>query len=66
MTLSPELGLAIDVRLVEVLGADAFAHGTIAGGEDGIVVRCDGRLHPSIGDTIKALVNHTEVHVFHP
>jgi len=66
MTLSPELGLAIDVRLVEVLGADAFAHGTVAGGEDKVVVRCDGRLHPEIGDTIKAVVNDVEVHAFHP
>jgi multiple sugar transport system ATP-binding protein len=66
LALSADEGLAIDVRLVEVLGADAFAHGTIAGGEAGIVVRCDGRSHPSIGDTIRAAVDHTEVHVFHP
>jgi multiple sugar transport system ATP-binding protein len=66
MTLSEHEGLAVEVRLVEVLGADAYAHGTIAGAEGNVVVRCDGRLHPEIGDSIKASINHAEVHAFHP
>jgi multiple sugar transport system ATP-binding protein len=66
LSLSPDEGLAVDVRLVEVLGADAFVHGTIAGSETGVVVRCDGRAHPSIGQTVKAAVDHSEVHAFHP
>jgi multiple sugar transport system ATP-binding protein len=66
MALSQEDGLAVEVRLVEVLGADAFAHGTLAGGAGNVVVRCDGRTHPSIGETVRAAVNHAEVHVFHP
>lgn len=65
LSLSPEDGLAVDVRLVEVLGADAYAHGSIAGGGH-VVVRCDGRSHPDIGETVKATINHAEVHAFHP
>jgi multiple sugar transport system ATP-binding protein len=67
MTISThESGLEIDVRLVEVLGADAFAHGTIAGAEGTVVVRCDGRAYPSNGETIRAAINDSEVHVFDP
>jgi multiple sugar transport system ATP-binding protein len=66
LSLSPQEGLAVDVRLVEVLGADAYAHGTIAGSDGKVVVRCDGRSHPEIGETIRAAVNHAEVHAFHP
>jgi multiple sugar transport system ATP-binding protein len=66
LALSPNDGLAVDVRLVEVLGADAFVHGTIAGSESSVVVRCDGRSHPSIGETVHATVDHAAVHVFDP
>jgi len=66
LSLSQHEGLAIDVRLVEVLGADAYAHGTIAGSEGNVVVRCDGRTHPEIGETVRAAVKHAEVHAFHP
>ena len=66
LAVSAQDGLAVDVRLVEVLGADAYAHGTIAGGEGSVVVRCDGRTHPEIGETIKAVINHAEIHAFHP
>jgi multiple sugar transport system ATP-binding protein len=66
LTLSQHDGLAVEVHLVEVLGADAFAHGTVAGGEDRVVVRCDGRVHPSIGETVRAVIDDTEVHAFHP
>jgi multiple sugar transport system ATP-binding protein len=66
MTLSEQDGLVIDVRLVEVLGADAYAHGTIAGSDGNVVVRCDGRAYPSNGETVKAVINDAEVHVFHP
>jgi multiple sugar transport system ATP-binding protein len=66
LALTDQQGLALDVRLVEVLGADAYAHGTIAGSDGNVVVRCDGRTHPEIGDIVRASINHAELHVFHP
>jgi multiple sugar transport system ATP-binding protein len=69
-TLSPDSsGLALTAVLVEELGADAYVHGTLPGdGPDAkyFVVRFDGRVPPSIGETIRVQVRADELHAFDP
>ncbi len=59
--------LALTVRLVEELGADAYVYGELAG-DDGNdkpwVVRCDGRTLPRIGDRVGVVVNAGNPHLF--
>jgi multiple sugar transport system ATP-binding protein len=63
--------LAIRVTLVEELGADAFAYGTLAGedaslGVKPFVVRLDARSGVTMGDTILVEPRSGAVHLFHP
>jgi multiple sugar transport system ATP-binding protein len=62
-------GLAIEVNLVEELGADAYVYGKLAGddpGDKNYIVRFDGRVPPRIGETLKIDVRTGEEHAFHP
>jgi multiple sugar transport system ATP-binding protein len=59
--------LALTVRLVEELGADAYVYGALE--EDGPddkpwVVRCDGRAAPRIGDRVGVVVQASDAHLF--
>jgi multiple sugar transport system ATP-binding protein len=59
-------GLAVDVDLVEELGADGYlyGHSTIEGKRTDIVARVDGRIHPSAGDKVYLAPTPGHVHVF--
>jgi len=66
-----ETGLAMTVKLVEELGADAYIYGTVVGDDPGVdkqfVIRADGRGRaPHIGDTIHIAILPDQVHVFRP
>ncbi|SFP25704.1 multiple sugar transport system ATP-binding protein [Amycolatopsis arida] len=64
-----EPGMDLRVELVEELGADALVHGTVrvSGEDERFVVRMDGRVPPSLGDTLQVTVRDPdEVHLFHP
>jgi len=64
-----EDSLAVEVQLVEELGADAYVYGGLPGDEDGakpFVVRFDGRVPPRIGETVKVAVRTAEEHAFNP
>ncbi len=65
---TPE-ALALTVRLVEELGADAYVYGELAGDdpdERPWVVRCEGRSAPRIGDRVGVVVQASEAHLFDP
>jgi multiple sugar transport system ATP-binding protein len=59
-------GLAVEVDLVEELGADGYlyGHSEIEGKRTDIVTRVDGRSHPSLGDTVYLTATPNHVHVF--
>jgi len=59
-------GLAVDVDLVEELGADGYlyGHSTVEGKRTDIVARVDGRSHPSAGDTVYLTPTPNHLHVF--
>ncbi|ROS59189.1 carbohydrate ABC transporter ATP-binding protein (CUT1 family) [Frigoribacterium sp. PhB160] len=59
-------GLAVVVDVVEELGADGYLYGhtEVSGQRVDIVVRVDGRNHPSLGDTIHITPQAHHVHVF--
>ncbi|WP_457920182.1 TOBE domain-containing protein [Klenkia taihuensis] len=61
-----QTGLRMTVRLVEELGADAFLYGTatIAGKDQALVVRTDGRRVPDKGDAVGLDVDPTQLHLF--
>ncbi|MBB3049982.1 multiple sugar transport system ATP-binding protein [Prauserella isguenensis] len=62
-----EDGFDLQVELVEELGADAYVHGTLAGHDDKLVVRADGRTPPRLGEAVRVALRDTgEVHVFDP
>ncbi|MGH3265010.1 MAG: TOBE domain-containing protein, partial [Trebonia sp.] len=59
--------MALQVRLVEELGADAFVYGVLPGDDPEakpIVMRFDGRVPPRIGDAISVTVRTDELHAF--
>ncbi|MFC4242937.1 ABC transporter ATP-binding protein [Gryllotalpicola reticulitermitis] len=65
------VGLAVNVDLVEELGADGYLYGHAAGQSAAemnvltdIVVRVDGRQHPNAGDTVYFTPKATHVHIF--
>jgi multiple sugar transport system ATP-binding protein len=68
LDLVDEGGFALDIELVEELGADAYLHGTVGGSDAGrFVVRVDGRTPPRMGETVQVgLRDAGEVHAFHP
>ncbi len=61
-----EHGLAVQVEVVEELGADAYVYGTLRG--DGtdmpIIARTDGRRPPEKGQTIHLAPKQDHVHLF--
>jgi len=59
-------GLAVDVDLVEELGADGYlyGHSTVEGKRTDIVARVDGRTHPSAGDRVYLTATPHHVHLF--
>jgi multiple sugar transport system ATP-binding protein len=66
-------GIAIDVAVVEELGADAYVYGTLAGVPEDelitaqqIVGRISSRTPPQRGSTIRLAVDPSHVHVFSP
>ncbi|MFT4043093.1 MAG: sn-glycerol-3-phosphate ABC transporter ATP-binding protein UgpC [Gordonia sp. (in: high G+C Gram-positive bacteria)] len=62
-------GLALEVRLVEELGADAYVYGALVGDDASskpFAVRVDGRAAPRTGTTIRLTVRPDECHLFHP
>ncbi len=67
-----EQGVALDVAVVEELGADSYLYGTLAGTQDDdvvdaqqIVARVGGhRNAPSKGDVVRLAVDPARVHVF--
>lgn len=59
--------LDLTVRLVEELGADAYAYGELSGdtsGEKPWVVRREGRSVPRIGDHVGVSVDAGHAHLF--
>ncbi|HEX3541372.1 MAG TPA: sn-glycerol-3-phosphate ABC transporter ATP-binding protein UgpC [Acidimicrobiales bacterium] len=66
---SDETGLALDVKLVEELGADAYVYGTLSGDspeERPFVIRAGGAAPPRIGDLIHISILVGQEHAFHP
>ena len=60
-------GLAVEVHAVETLGADAYAHGRIAGVAEPIVVRLPGNAPPAIGsDACRPPRGLDVIHLFEP
>jgi multiple sugar transport system ATP-binding protein len=59
-------GLAVQVDVVEELGADAYIYGHALGTEDQqIIARTDGRRPPAKGETIHLAPKPAHVHMFH-
>jgi multiple sugar transport system ATP-binding protein len=62
--------VSLTAVLVEELGADAYVYCTLPGddpvADKHLVVRFDGRVPPSIGDSLKMQVQEREAHVFNP
>jgi multiple sugar transport system ATP-binding protein len=59
-------GLAVQVNVIEELGADAYVYGTatIDGDRQDIVARVGSRFPPKKGETIHLLPRREEMHVF--
>ena len=59
-------GLAVDVDVVEELGADGYLYGhtEIGGNRVDIVARVDGRSHPNAGDKVFITPEPNHIHVF--
>jgi len=59
-------GLAVEVDLVEELGADGYLYGhtDIDGNRVDVVARVDGRIHPHAGDTVFITPEAKHIHVF--
>jgi multiple sugar transport system ATP-binding protein len=64
--LADDQGLPVTVTVVEALGSDAFAYGTIAGDEGGqiVVARVDPRRPPRKGETVHLMPTTEEVYLF--
>ncbi|USQ76879.1 ABC transporter ATP-binding protein [Ornithinimicrobium cryptoxanthini] len=64
-------GLAVEVDVVEELGADAYIYGRVPGQEpvDGeirpFIARVDGRTPPAKGETVHLVPKSDHLHVFH-
>ena len=60
-----EPGLAVQIDLVEELGADGYLYGhTIEGERFEVVARVDGRQHPSAGESVALVPNPAHLHLF--
>jgi len=56
--------LAGDVRLVEHLGSDLFAHVIVEGAPETVIVRLDGRNDVSIGTRVGLTIDANDIHRF--
>src|SRR3546814_20591672 len=54
------------VQLVETLGADTLAHGTLAGNGEALTVRLPGSARPQDGQTLPLAADPGELHFFDP
>jgi multiple sugar transport system ATP-binding protein len=65
---SDQAGVQMTVDLVEELGADAFAYGTVDvnGTPERFIARVDARRPPEVGQQVLFEVRGDEVHAFHP
>jgi sn-glycerol 3-phosphate transport system ATP-binding protein len=61
-----EASLALEVHAVETLGADAFAHGRLAGVTEPVVVRLPGNTPPTAGSTLALRPEPGFAHLFDP
>ena len=62
-----EDGLAVEVDVVEELGADAYVYGRLAGSDPGakpVIARVDGRRPPMKGETVHFRPKQGHVHLF--
>ena len=62
-------GIAVEVQIVEELGADAYAYATLVGPNSGlsqIVARTDGRRPPARGEVVHLVVKPDHARVFDP
>ncbi|MCG7311354.1 sn-glycerol-3-phosphate ABC transporter ATP-binding protein UgpC [Brachybacterium halotolerans subsp. kimchii] len=62
-----ENGLAVEVDVVEELGADAYVYGRLAGSDENskpIIARVDGRKPPMKGETVHFQPKEGHVHLF--
>ena len=59
-------GLAVEVDVVEELGADGYLYGhhEVDGKRVDVVARVDGRVHPNAGDRVFMLPEPNHIHVF--
>ncbi|HVH22067.1 MAG TPA: sn-glycerol-3-phosphate ABC transporter ATP-binding protein UgpC [Pseudonocardia sp.] len=59
-------GLAVQVAVIEELGADAYLYGrtTVAGAEHQLIARVDGRRPPVKGETVHLLPRREHLHLF--
>jgi multiple sugar transport system ATP-binding protein len=65
---SDQPGVQMTVDLVEELGADAFAYGTVDvdGVPERFIARVDARRPPAVGQQVVFEVQANELHLFHP
>ncbi len=64
-----EAAFPVQVQIVEGLGADAYVYSSVdipGGASQDIVVRTDGRMHPSRGQRLGLEVVERHLHVFDP
>jgi multiple sugar transport system ATP-binding protein len=71
MSNDPNVGIGLDIGVVEELGADAFIYGTLAGiPEDELITaqqitaRIHGTTPPHRGETVRLKIDPSHVHVF--
>ncbi|WP_296649010.1 sn-glycerol-3-phosphate ABC transporter ATP-binding protein UgpC [Rhodoluna sp.] len=66
ITVTKSEGIAVEVDVVEELGADGYLYGhtSIDGAEADVVARVDGRVHPHAGDKVFLKADGGIVHIF--
>ena len=59
-------GIAVEIQVIEELGADAFLYGntTIEGKKIDIIARVDAKNHPMAGETVHLIPQGGITHVF--
>src|SRR3546814_15637551 len=61
-----EAGFRAQIQLVETLGADTLAHGTLAGNGEALTVRLPGGASVSEGQDLVLVGDPGELHFFNP
>jgi multiple sugar transport system ATP-binding protein len=66
LTVSKKDGIQVDVDVIEELGADGYLYGTshLDGGNQEVVARVDGRVHPHAGDKVFLKFGDGLLHIF--